>query len=186
MTGEAGRSGGGTADGEGKGIGDAFLLRSRALLAEAYLPRIRRCLDRLPAEDLWWRPNEASNSVGNLVLHLVGNVRQWICAGVGDAPDTRNRAEEFERRSGATASVLLAVLEDALHDADRVLDGLGSDDLSEVRSIQGRQVTVLDAVYHVVEHFAMHTGQIVYVTKERTDRDLAFYRMEEGIPRENF
>jgi uncharacterized damage-inducible protein DinB len=164
-------------------IGQAFIDRSRAFLASEYLPRIRSCLEELPEGDLWWRPNAQSNSAGNLLLHLSGNVRQWIVSGVGGEPDTRARHAEFEADGGRDRAQLLDLMERAVRDADRVLAGLHPDRLLEPLVIQGADTTVLAAVYHVVEHFGMHTGQIAYITKLRTGTDLGFYEVEDGVAR---
>jgi uncharacterized damage-inducible protein DinB len=164
--------------------GLAFLTRSREYLSGDYLPRIRAAVEGLDEADLWWRPNPASNAIGNLLLHLAGNVRQWIVSGVGGAPDRRDRAREFAAQGGHARAELLDRLTAAVLDADAVLARTDPATLGERRPIQGREVTVMEAVYHVVEHFAMHTGQILYVAKLRTGRDLGFYRLEEGIPRE--
>ncbi len=160
-----------------------FVSRSRRYLSAEYLPKVRACLSHLSDEDLWWRPNEASNSIGNLVLHLAGNLRQWVVSGVGSAPDERERAREFEARGGGSADELLAILTAAVEEADGVLELLSEVDLAQRRTIQGRETTVLEAIYHAVEHFAMHTGQIVYITKERTGADLGFYELTRGIAR---
>lgn len=163
--------------------GQAFIDRSRAFLGSEYLPRIRGCLEELPPDALWWRPNEASNSVGNLLLHLSGNVRQWIVSGVGGEEDVRERQAEFDAGGGSDAGTLLARLEHTVADADRVLADLDPDRLLEDLVIQGTHTTVLGAIYHVVEHFGMHTGQIAYITKLRTGEDLGFYDVEDGIAR---
>lgn len=163
--------------------GEAFLAQSREYLTAHYLPKIRAAVEPLDEADLWWRPNEASNSIANLLLHLAGNIRQWIVSGVGGAPDRRERAEEFARRDGLRKEDLMTAVSTAVHDADTVLARTSTTALSESRSIQGREVTVLDAIYHVVEHFSMHTGQIAYISKLRLGKDLGFYRMEGGIPR---
>ncbi|HKK08181.1 MAG TPA: DinB family protein [Gemmatimonadota bacterium] len=163
--------------------GQAFIDRSRAFLGSEYLPKIRSCLDELPPDALWWRPNAASNSVGNLLLHLSGNLGQWIVSGVGGEPDVRERQAEFDAEGGREAAELLARLEATVADADRVLAGLDPGRLLEARVVQGTDTTVLDAIYHVVEHFGMHTGQIAYITKMRTGEDLGFYDVEDGIAR---
>lgn len=164
-------------------VGQAFIDRSRAFLTSEYLPKIRSCLDELPQSDLWWRPNAQSNSVGNLLLHLSGNVRQWIVSGVGGEPDTRKRHAEFEAEGGRDREQLLDLLEGTVRDADRVLAGLDPDRLLESLTIQGTDTSVLAAIYHVVEHFGMHTGQIAYITKLRTGTDLGFYEVEDGVAR---
>lgn len=156
----------------------SFVHLSRHFLLEEYYPKIRRALDGLQEEDLWWRPNPASNSIGNLVLHLAGNARQWVVAGIGGAPDLRDRGAEFRASGGGDRDALLRHLGEALGEVDEVLDTLSTDTLSEVRRIQGFSVTVMEALYHVVEHFSMHTGQILYLVKERTGRDLEFYRVK--------
>ena len=155
--------------------GDQFLTHSRQLLLEEFLPRIERCIAALPPEDLWWRPNAASNSVGNLLMHLAGNVRQWVISGIGGAADVRTRHLEFDAVDGGSAEALMERLSATLREVDAVLAALPTEALAEPRTIQGMQVQVLDAIYHVVEHFAMHVGQIIYITKARTGVDLGFY-----------
>jgi len=157
--------------------GRAFIERSRHLLARDFLPRLRGALARLDEEDVWWRPNPASNSVGNLLLHLAGNVRQWIVSGVGGEEDVRRRDEEFARTGGLRGAEALETLERAVEDADRVLGGLDPARLRERLIVQGLDVSVLEAVYHVVEHFSMHTGQVLYVAKLRTGEDLGFWHV---------
>ena len=166
-------------------VGGAFIKRSSAYLAGDYLPKIRRALKGLSHEDIWWRPNRASNSVGNLMLHLAGNVRQWVVSGIGGHPDTRRRDEEFLADGDLQADSLLARLEEAVREAEDVLASLHASQLLETRVIQGMNVSVLDALYHVVEHFSTHTGQILYLSKLRTGRDLGFWEIKDGraIPR---
>lgn len=161
--------------------GGAFLEEARRYLAVEYPAKIRACLAQLSDADLWWRPNRQSNSVGNLLLHLAGNIRQWIVSGVGGEPDRRRRQEEFDERGPLARADLWARFAAAVDDAGRVLAALPPDELSAPRRIQGRDTTVLMAVLHVVEHFAMHTGQIAYVTKLRTGCDLGFYRDAGGL-----
>jgi uncharacterized damage-inducible protein DinB len=165
-------------------LGQAFLDESRRYLLQEYAVKIRLCLEELSDEDLWWRPNEHANSIGNLLLHLAGNVRQWIVSGVGGAPDTRHRQAEFDERGPVPRAEVLRRLDAALHDADRVLGGLAPAALTQDRTIQGRDTNVFRAIYHVVEHFGMHTGQIAYITKLRTGADLGFYRDAGGLATE--
>lgn len=157
-------------------LGAMFLDQSRRYLREEYLVKIDACLDRLSGDQLWWRPNERTNSVGNLTLHLAGNIRQWIVAGIGGAADTRQRQAEFDERGPIPGADLHGRLHAAVMEADAVLTALDPAVLPQVRHIQGRDVTILGAVYHVVEHFGMHTGQIAYLTKQLLDTDLSFYR----------
>jgi len=161
----------------------SFIERSRHFLTREYRTKLRLAVESLPPEALWWRVNEQSNSVGNLLLHLAGNVRQWIVSGVGGATDTRYRAAEFEARSGADAVALLASLDAMLDEADAVLARLTAADLASSRTIQGREVNVLEAVYHVVEHFSGHVGQIVLIAKAQSPGAIRFYEDAGGLAR---
>ena len=162
-------------------IASAFIERSRHYLAYEYPTKIERCLASLPTDAMWRRTGDGSNSIGNLLLHLEGNVRQWLVSSVGGAPDHRERAAEFAARQGADARTLFAALSATLMDADAVLARLTPDDLLTNRVIQGRDVTVLDAVYHVVEHFALHTGQIILLTKAYEPGSIRFYEDAGGL-----
>ena len=144
------------------------------MLKEVYLPRIVSCLEELSPGQIWWRPNEASNSVGNLVLHLTGNVRQWIISGLGGAADHRQRDQEFSERGPLPRRVLAARLRQAVGEACRVLHKLSAEDLARVHAIQKYQVTGWEAAFHVAEHFSHHAGQIILLTKMLTGSDLKF------------
>lgn len=152
-------------------------------LGSEFRTKLRAAVESLPNEGLWWRPNEGANSIGNLLLHLEGNVRQWIVSGVGRAPDRRNRAHEFAAREGAGATELLAALDATLDDATTVLTALTEEQLLERRTIQGRQLVVVDAVLHVVEHFSYHVGQVVFVAKALTPGAVRFYDDAGGLAR---
>lgn len=152
-----------------------FVDKSRRLLTSDYVPKIEQCLDRLSDADIWWRPNEASNSIGNLILHLCGNVTMWIVGGVGRQPFERNRQLEFDERRHIPVDELRKRLTTTVRKADEVLAGIGSVELLTRRTIQDYDVTVLEAIYHVVEHFGMHTGQIILLTKARLGRDLRLW-----------
>ena len=154
----------------------AFLAFSRKTLVEQCWPRLRTAVESLTDDQVWWRPNEASNSVGNILLHLNGNVRQWIVTPFTGAADRRDRPAEFRQRDRIVRSSLLDNLGATIHEADRVLASLSAGDLARTLNVQGYQVTGLDAVYHVVEHFSMHYGQVLYVTKLLRGEDLGFYR----------
>ena len=158
-------------------IPSLFLASSRHSLAQQNLPRIVKCLQQLSAEELWWRPNSASNSAGNLVLHLCGNVRQWILSGLGGVEYRRERDREFAERGPIPRQVLVAQLRRTVRDACEVLAHLSGDSLSRKHKIQGYRVTGLDAAFHVAEHFGYHTGQIIYVTKLKRAQDLRFTRL---------
>jgi uncharacterized damage-inducible protein DinB len=164
-------------------IPEIFLSRSRYWLTKEYPIKLRHCVSALPRAAVWARPNEYSNSVGNLLVHLTGNVTEWILGGVGGQSVTRHRSFEFTRRKGADAAVLLKNLEAVLHEADTVLGGLSPQDLERSITIQARETTVLGAVYHVVEHFAMHTGQIILLTKMYAPAKIHFYEDADGLAR---
>jgi len=157
-------------------VSDLFLEFSRWKLLENYWPRLRACVESLTEDQVWWRPNENSNSIGNLILHLDGNVRQWIVASFNDLEDTRDRPAEFAERHAIVPAVLLERLGVTMKDASAVLSRLTEADLQRTLHIQGYTVTGLHAVYQVVEHFGLHSGQILYVTKLISGRDLGFYR----------
>ncbi|MBA3804468.1 MAG: DUF1572 family protein [Acidobacteria bacterium] len=163
-------------------IPEAFIIRARSFLREDYLPKITRCLEQLTDEDVWWRAAEESNSIGNLILHVAGNARQWIVSGVGGDLDRRARQQEFDRREVITRAELLAVLFETLEEVDAALQRVDPKRLLEQRHIQGHDVTILEAVFHVVEHFSMHTGQIILLTKMLTKKDLGFYDFSSGAP----
>lgn len=155
---------------------DALAREFRRRVAEEPLPRIARCLEELSDEEVWGRPNEQSNSVGNLLLHLTGNVRQWIVSGLGGAPDRRDRPAEFAARGPIPKADLRRDLEAAVREAVEVVERLPAAALLERRTVQGFSETVLGILIHVIEHFSYHTGQIAYFTKARRGIDLGFYR----------
>ena len=155
--------------------GESFIASARAYFTEDFLPKIERSLELLTDEQIWWRANPQSNSIGNLLLHLSGNVRQWIVCGIGGAADNRDRDSEFAQRKTIPRDELLGGLKRTLNEADAALAKFDIDKLLEGRSIQGCDVTALAAIFHVVEHFSMHVGQIVYITKQLTAEDMHFY-----------
>jgi uncharacterized damage-inducible protein DinB len=156
-------------------LAENFRTANRQTLARWH-KRIQDCLDRLTPEQIWWRPGENVNAVGNLVLHLCGNVRQWIVCGAGGAADTRDRDAEFAQRDRIAAAELKARLTAVVEEADQVLSRLSDQDLLAARRIQVYDVTVLGAIHDSVAHFAHHAGQILYVTKLLTGADLGYYR----------
>ena len=156
-------------------IGQSFIACSRAYFTEDYLPKIERCLELLTDEQIWWRANLQSNSIGNLLLHLSGNVRQWIVCGLGGASDERDRDSEFAQRDLIPRDELIARLKQTLIEADAALAKFDTGRLLERHVIQGCDTTALAAIFHVVEHFSMHVGQIIYITKLLCASDLHFY-----------
>jgi uncharacterized damage-inducible protein DinB len=163
--------------------GMAFLRQVRFRLREDYRVKISRALEVLNEEEVWWRPNEASNSIGNLLLHLAGNVRQWAVAGIGGAPDLRDRPREFSERSQLNQAELLAQLDAALDEAEAVIARIEEElaasqsdaALQRERLIQGFPQTVQDALFHIVEHFSYHTGQIIYIAKFHEGERVQYY-----------
>ncbi len=167
-------------------ISRAFVAHSAKLLRDEFFPRIRIAVEQLTDEQVWWRPNEASNSIGNLILHLCGNVTQWMIGGVGNLPHTRERQKEFDERSLIPQQELLTTLRTTIDKAEEVLKDLDASTLNERRMIQGNDVTVLQAIYHVVEHFSMHTGQILMLSKIITARDLKLYEFLGGAAKKRW
>ena len=167
-------------------LSSRFLERSRHYLGVEYPAKIRAAALTVPPDRLWWRANDSSNSVANLLLHLTGNVRQWIVSGVGGAPDVRHRDEEFAAQAGADVHALLDQLDAVLGDVVAVLDALDPKALGESRLIQGRETTVFAAIYHVVEHFSGHTGQIILLAKSFSDGAVRFYDDTGGLARPLF
>jgi hypothetical protein len=152
-----------------------FLDFSRRKLLEQYWPRLRKCVEPLTVEQVWWRPNAASNSIGNLLLHLNGNVRQWLVASFNRQEDRRDRLSEFDAPELLPVSALLDQLDATMQEGSAVLARLTEADLLAPYEIQGYHVRGLDAVYQVVEHFGLHHGQIVFITKNFVGKDLGFY-----------
>ncbi len=167
-------------------IGKTFLDQSIDFLSKTYLPKIEQSLEPLTDEDIWWRPNENSNSIGNLILHLSGNVRQWIISGIGGKPDKRERQKEFDERKTIPKQELLVLLRSTVEEASGILASLDPARLPEERTFQHKELSVFYAVYHVVEHFSMHTGQIIQISKQLSGKDLKFYDVSKGTPVEKW
>ena len=156
-------------------IRQQFLRTSAALIRDDFLPRLREAVGRLSDEQLWLRPGPASNAVGNLLLHLAGNVRQHIISGVGGAEDVRDRPAEFAATGGANRAELLEKLERTVVEAAAVLEACDPNLLLEKRTIQGKEVVLFDDIYHVVEHFSYHTGQLIAMVKALQQRGFSWY-----------
>lgn len=156
-------------------ISQLLIAEVRRRIFDESIPRIKKCLDELTEAETWYRPNEHSNSVGNLVLHLCGNARQWIVAGLTDLPDTRNRDYEFDERGPLPKGQLVQLLDQTQADVEAVLVGLDTKAIEASYSVQGFQETGLSILVHVVEHFSYHTGQITYFVKAHKDIDTGYY-----------
>lgn len=142
---------------------------------QEYAAQITRCVRLLSDEQAWHRVNEHCNSVGNLLLHLRGNVTQWIVSGIGGRPFERDRPAEFAQRAALPTEPLISALNHAIRQACEIIKAQADARLAEPVNIQGYDTTVLAAIFHVVEHFAFHTGQIVTMTKQIRDVDLSLY-----------
>lgn len=163
-------------------VSRAFIQQARELFNDDYLPKIERCLEKLTDEQIWWRSSPESNSIGNLLLHISGNARQWIVCGLGGKPDKRVRQAEFDERRIIARDELLSLLRDTVLDLDRVLGSFDPARLLDQYLIQETEVTALAAIFHVTEHFSMHTGQIILLTKMLANIDLVFYDFSAGKP----
>jgi uncharacterized damage-inducible protein DinB len=155
--------------------GRALIAETRRRLFKDSMPRIRKCLAQLDEEEIWHRPNAEVVSVGNLVLHLCGNVRQNIVSGLGGAPDDRVREREFSEPGPLPAADLLARLDRLMADVDRALDRLDPASLLEIRRVQGFEESAVSILVHVIEHFSYHVGQITYYVKSKKAVDLGYY-----------
>src|SRR6267142_1115090 len=160
----------------------AFLAQTRQFLLNEYLPKIEECLASLTDQDIWWRANEKSNSIGNLLLHLSGNARQWIVSGLGGESDARVRQAEFDERTTIPRDELLSRLRTTVRAVDETLAVFDPHRLLDRFKIQGTEVTALAAIFHVTEHFSMHTGQIILLTKMLAGIDMVFYDFSSGKP----
>jgi len=137
--------------------------------------RIEICLAKLTPDQIWMRGAETQNAAGNLALHLTGNVRQWILTGIGGAPDHRVRDAEFAARDGISSEELSRRLREAVAAALPIIRTLPAARLTERITVQGHDVSLMEAIFHVVEHFSGHTSQIIFITKMVTGEDLGFY-----------
>lgn len=148
----------------------------RVRLFEEGVPRIKKCLAQLSEEEIWRRPNENLASIGNLVLHLCGNVKQWIVAGLGGRKDTRVRQIEFDTIGPISNEKLITELEKVMTQVEEVLIEISPEDLLKVRKVQGIfEETGISILVHVVEHFSYHVGQITRDTKMIRNMDLGYY-----------
>ncbi len=158
----------------------SFIQYSSHLLGKEYLPRLEETLEILPSEGIWWRPHAGGTSIANLLLHLEGNVRQWILCGLGGQQDERQRQKEFTVEEGETAELFPALAATVI-EACGVIEAQSAEELARPVVIQGFETSKLKAVYHVLEHFAWHTGQVVWIAKMLAGKahGLSFYDDEE-------
>lgn len=160
-----------------QGSGRPFPAVAASYLRE-YLDKIRLATAALEEDDLWFRPAPGTNSIGNLLLHLTGNLSLWLLSGVGGRPYLRDRAAEFSADKSASRDELLARLTEVVEDAATLVTALDDTDLRRPAAIQGYDTDVLSAVFHATEHMSYHTGQIVWIAKQalaRRGEFLEFY-----------
>ena len=123
------------------------------------------CIDQLEESHIWYRPNPSSNAIGNLILHLVGNLRQWILGGIGGQPDTRDRPAEFSATLGHTKNELRTLLKEVVEECCKIIENMPANRVLENKVIQGEEVTIARALVNVLSHFGPHVGQMQYITK---------------------
>ena len=146
----------------------------RRLLQEGQ-ERVLKCLDLLTEQEIWYRPNEHSNSVGNLVLHLCGNVRQWLHATLGGEPDIRRRQEEFDSREAKPKEELKTMVKSLMQQSGSILDACTPAMLTRSYRVQGLDETGVAILIHISEHWSYHVGQITYFAKAQKDIDVGYY-----------
>jgi uncharacterized damage-inducible protein DinB len=151
---------------------ETLFLNTAVARLRQFTDQIVLCLGKLSDDQIWARGRENENAVGNLVLHLEGNVRQWIVAGLGGKPDIRVRDREFSTEGGMIAGELEAKLRQTVDEASSVIAALTTGQLTHVYQIQNRTSSGVEAVFAVVAHFAEHKGQIIFATKNLTGEDL--------------
>lgn len=139
------------------------------------ISRIKKCMDQLSEEQVWYKHNANVNSVGNMVLHLCGNVTQYVLHGIDGQPDVRQRATEFSEKGPISHEVLIKKLDELEKQVDAALDRITAEDLTEERQVQGFDENVTSILIHVTEHFSYHVGQITYYTKYILDVDTGYY-----------
>jgi uncharacterized damage-inducible protein DinB len=139
------------------------------------LRMIKICLEQLSEEQVWEKPNESSNSIANLILHLCGNITQYGIASIQNLEDERKRDEEFSTESGYSKAELIKKLEDTISDAKRAFYDAPLKELLRKRNVQGFNFSGVGNIIHVTEHLSYHTGQIALWTKILKNKDLAFY-----------
>jgi uncharacterized damage-inducible protein DinB len=152
-----------------------IIAQFRERVFQESIPRLKKCLAELTDEEIWWRPNENSNAIGNLVLHLCGNARQWVLSGLGGAPDMRERQKEFDQRAIIPKAILLDLVDTLQADIDKRLDTISATELLRVRPVQIYQETGVSILIHVIEHFSYHVGQMTYSVKYMKNKQLGYY-----------
>ncbi len=156
-------------------LGKELINQCTRFLVDESLPRIDKCLEHLSEKEIWIKTNKDTPSVGNLILHLAGNVHQWILATLGGEEDTRNRSSEFNEKTQPSKSELLDLISGIVNQSKHVLKNISADNLLKKYLVQTFEETGIGILIHVVEHFSYHVGQITYFVKSRKGIDLAYY-----------
>ena len=136
---------------------------------------IGKCFAQIAGQDVWWQPNASSNSIGTIILHLCGNIGQYVIASLGRQPDQRKRDLEFSTKNSHNKEELLKMISDIIDQASTIVQGADEEELLRVRQVQGFSFSGLGVVLHAVEHLSYHTGQIAYLTKLRNDQQVGLY-----------
>src|SRR5436305_10913054 len=161
-----------------------FITAARNSLAEG-LRKVEHCVHQLNEEQVWWRPAPQMNSVANLMLHLAGNLRQWIVSGVGGARDVRNRPEEFADRSELPKGNILSMLRSTVREADGLMEKLPLEKLGEPRRIQGFETTALAAIFDCIAHFHGHVQEMTHMTRVQLGSKYQFDFVPKGTEQES-
>jgi Protein of unknown function (DUF1572) len=165
-------------------IPEVFVSAARHTLSEG-LRKLEHCVDQLTNEQIWWRPRQEMNSIANLLLHLSGNLRQWIIAGVGGAKDIRNRTMEFADRTNRPKSEILGIIREVVSEADAILARLTREQLNSPRRIQGHDTIVLAAIFDTIAHFRGHVQEIIHMTRQQLGEKYRFDFVPKGKEQES-
>ena len=152
-----------------------FINEIKRRLIDECQERTLKCLDFLTEEEIWYRPNDQSNSVGNLVLHLCGNVKQWLHATIGGEKDTRTRQAEFDERGPVAKDTLKQMVKELMQKSEGILDNCTPEHLLRYYKVQGFEENGVGILIHVTEHFSYHVGQITYFVKAHKSLDVEYY-----------
>jgi uncharacterized damage-inducible protein DinB len=137
--------------------------------------RIKICLDKLSEEEVWQKSNKSCNSIGNLLLHLCGNIEQYAISSLSNTEDNRDRDKEFSIKTGYNKEQLYNKLVQILEKAQAIIKNISGENLIEIREVQGFTFSGIGIIIHVVEHYSYHTGQISLWTKILKNKSLGFY-----------